>query len=182
MFLSFHSLTDPGPGDSVSKPRRSLSLEVIAVMKLKRFVGVALATLALGTLALPALAQQTLTGYTGEVKLQGSVTGSNEAEVRAYVNGLLRGSTTSGPTGDYEITFELDGAVDQTAVVWFIPDNETKVPEIVLVKESSAARRNGVWSPCLKRLKAGDIVIHNVNFLTQRELFSSLEENTCWDE
>jgi hypothetical protein len=132
-------------------------------------------------LAVPAHAQQTLTGYTGDVKLQGSISGAMGATIRAYVNGLRVAEAESGPAGGYEITFELDGALDQTAVVWFIPDGDDKIPEILVLKESSAARRNGVWSPCLPRLKPADVLVHDVTFVTQKELFDSLAESDCWD-
>lgn len=129
---------------------------------------------------LPANAQQTLTGYTGDVKIQGIVSGANTATVRAYVNGLKVAEAETGVTGDFTVSFQLDGALDQTAVVWFIPDDSNKVPEIVVLKESSAARRNGVWSPCLTRLRPSDVIIHNVTFLTQADLFATLEESDCW--
>jgi hypothetical protein len=132
-------------------------------------------------LVMPAAAQETLTGYTGDVKLQGSISGASTATIRAYVNGLRVAESESGAAGGYEITLTLDGTLDETAVIWLVPDDSTKVAEIIVLKESSAARRNGVWSPCLRRLKPADVLVHDVTFVTQKDLFASLEESDCWE-
>lgn len=64
--------------------------------------GLVLATL----LAAPAaLAQDTLTGYTGQVTLQGSITGATTATIRVYNNGLVAASGASDVTGQYSISF-----------------------------------------------------------------------------
>lgn len=66
--------------------------------------------------------------------------------------------------------------------MWFLSDQPGMVPEIVIVKESSSARRNGVWSPCLPHVKPQDVVLYNVEFKDEAALLSSLQDSDCFDE
>jgi len=140
------------------------------------------ALLALALTAGVAMAQETLTGYTGTVTVQGSTKGSTDTEVRAYVNGLMVESVKADITGAYTIRFDVDGAVDQTAVVWYIPGDDTKVPELLVIKESSAARQNQIWSPCIPRQKAGASLLHDVEFKTEADFLKAMEEAECFEE
>ncbi len=145
-------------------------------------IAVTAIALAVGLAAGPASAQDELTGYTGVVRVQGQLDGSPAATVRAYVSGLLVAEAEAGPTGSYTIEFEVSGAVDQTVVVWFIPSDEDKVPDLLILKESSRARRNQVWNPCLPRAKAQDLVLYDCQFKSEKDYFDALEGNDCWNE
>ena len=138
--------------------------------------------LLLASAVVSAKAQDALTGYTGTVTLQGSITGAGTATIRAYNNGLVTTNAESGVTGDYTVTFELSGERDETVVVWFLSDKSDMIPELLIVKESSLARRNGVWSRCIPRVKAQDVVIYNVNFRSEKDLLKSLQDDDCFDE
>jgi hypothetical protein len=141
-----------------------------------------MACLALCLSAAATMGQESLTGYTGTVTIQGSITGSADTEVRAYVNGLMVESVRSDVTGTYTIRFDIDGSLDQTVAVWFIPDSEDMVPELVVVKESSAARGNQIWSPCLPRLKPGPSLIHDLKFKSEADFLKAMEEAECFEE
>ena len=126
-------------------------------------------------------AQDTLTGFTGTVTLQGSIQGAGTADIRAYRNGLMVASAAPSITGGYNLRVDVDGGLDETVVIWFIPDND-KVPEILLLKESSLARRNNVWHPCVPRLKADASLLYDVNFLVEKDYLQTLADSDCWDE
>jgi len=128
-----------------------------------------------------AQAQDELTGYTGTVTLEGAITGANSAEIRVYSNGLLAVGGESDVTGRYMLEFDVSGSRDETVVVWFLPSEEGLVPELLVLKESSEARRNQIWAPCIPRAKAGASVGHDVVFQSERNLLKSLAKSDCWE-
>ena len=133
-------------------------------------------------LAPAAHAQDDLTGFTGTVNLQGAIDGANACEIRVYSNGGLVHEAASDATGRFDFRFDVSGSVDETLVVWFLPDSDERVPELLLLKESSNARRNAVWSPCVPREKPTDVVLYDVTFREEKELLDSLAESDCFEQ
>ncbi len=137
---------------------------------------------ALGVFVGIAAAQGTLVGYTGDVTIQGTVSGSGTAKIVAYNNGLPVATAESGFGGSFSVKVTLSGDRDETVIVWFIPEEEGKVPELLILKESSSARRFGIWSPCIPRREPTDILLYDVAFKTEKELLESLEGNECFGQ
>jgi len=158
-----------------------LSIGVIQARRIREVRSVLVSAAILVLFAGPAASQGGLTGYTGEVTMQGKIVGANKAQIFAYKNGFPVSSAESAITGAYSIKFEVSGQEDETVVVWFIPDN-TMVPELVILKESSNARRYGVWSPCLPRHEPEEILLYDVQFKTERELLKQLEGDDCFEQ
>jgi hypothetical protein len=127
------------------------------------------------------VAQDTLTGYSGTVALEGTIDGANVAQVRVYQNGLMSAAAESDVAGAYNLEFEVSGQTDETVVVWFLPDTEGVVPTLLVLKESSEARRNAIWSPCVPRLKLSSTVTYDVKFLSDKDLLKSLQGSDCFD-
>jgi hypothetical protein len=115
--------------------------------------------------------------------LTGTVTdpegvGQGGVQVKVFVDGFVRGSAVTGGTGQYDLTYRYDQLGDQTIVVWFLPQ-AGYVPEILVLRESTAAKQMGIWSPCLSRLTIAPSLQHDVTVYTESGKFDALSQSEC---
>ena len=108
-------------------------------------------------------------GFAGksETTITGMVVAENgspmlDVNVKLYMGGLLVTEQLTSSDGSFEFTELIDYGNDVTMDLWFVPPTDELVMENVLLKESSAARQHGLYSPCVQRVRLDpltDVVI-----------------------
>jgi hypothetical protein len=106
--------------------------------------------------------------------------GLGGVQVKVFVNGFLKGATVSGADGGYDVTFKFDDLGDDTTVVWFVATDETSPPEIVILRESVAAKEAGLWSPCLPRVDIGTSISYDATIYSEDAKFEALGQSDCF--
>ena len=112
-------------------------------------------------------------GARTDLVLQGKVSddtggGLGGVQIKAFVDGFLRGQAISGADGTYMVSFAYDDLADQTIVVWWLPAMGGQVPELVILRES---RRSQVTA---QPSMTYDLVIRQ-----EAEKFKLLGEDEC---
>jgi hypothetical protein len=144
-------------------------------------LGVALILCASG----PALAQAPSEepSAKSEASLSGTVSdedglGLGGVQVKVFVGGSLKGSGISGGNGGYEVTFRYDELGDESIIAWWVPQ-AGYVPEIAVLRESTAAKKLELWSPCLPRIDIGPTISYNPTIYTEEKKFEQLGQSDC---
>ena len=74
----------------------------------------------------------------------------NGVEVKLFIDGQLAGSTTTDPTGHYDMRVAYD-ATDVTVVLWFVTPDHSLMPKMIVLQESRASIASGLISRCVPR-------------------------------
>lgn len=119
-----------------------------------------------------------------DLVLQGKIVddsggGLGGVQVKAFVDGFLRGQSISGADGTYTLSFAYDDLGDQTIVVWWLPAMGGQVPELAILRESRRAKQLGLWSPCIPRVPAQPSLTFDVTVHQEAEKFKLLGEDEC---
>ena len=85
-----------------------------------------------------------------------------DLEIKVFVDGFRQTSAVSGDDGAYSLALSFDAEADPTVVVWWIPREAGRVPELAILRESARARALGIWSPCIPRLQAETEPVYDV--------------------
>jgi len=103
-------------------------------------------------------------GFAGasETTVSGMVVDSNgkplkDVSVKLYVGGLLLSEAVTSLDGGFEMYELIDYARDVTIDLWFVPTDPNLVMENVILKESSAAIENNLYSDCITRVRLDPI-------------------------
>jgi len=102
--------------------------------------------------------------------------------VKAFADGLLRADAVSDSSGRYALTFPVEVDADPSVIVWWLPEATGLVPELLVLRESAAARRLSLWSACLPRLELGPRLVYDVTLLGEREKLDALAASDCLRE
>jgi len=90
--------------------------------------------------------------------------------VKLFVDGIVAASTTTDAEGFYTLDARIDPLADDTVTVWWVAPGEGRVPELALIRESSADREHGLWGPCVPRIGMLRQQTYSVQ-LMDREMF-----------
>ncbi len=100
------------------------------------------------------------TGFAGteETTIAGQVVSKDgkpvtDVTVKLYIGGLLVSEMMTSIDGSFEIVELIDYGRDVTVDMWFVPADDTLVMENVLLKESSSALQNRLYSSCVARVR-----------------------------
>ncbi len=80
-----------------------------------------------------------------------------DVNVKLYMGGLLVTEQLTSSDGAFEFTELIDYGNDVTIDMWFVPPTDELVMENVLLKESSSAIQNGLYSQCVQRIRLDPI-------------------------
>lgn len=72
-------------------------------------------------------------------------------QVKLFLDGQLAGGAVTDGTGHYDIKTPYDAGADMTVLLWFVAPDRSLAPKELVIKESRAARENGLISPCVPR-------------------------------
>lgn len=111
--------------------------------------------------------------------VDGSGTPLKDITVKLYIGGLLVAESLTGTGGDFEIIELINYGDDVTVDLWFVPAAPDLVMENVLLKESSSAIQNGLYSRCISRVKLDPIVDVIVRIVDLDARNKQLEERGC---
>ncbi|MFB3909232.1 MAG: hypothetical protein ACE15D_12600 [Candidatus Eisenbacteria bacterium] len=100
-------------------------------------------------------------------------------QARLFVGGLPVSAAVSDTTGSFRLDFALSYGKDETAVVFWMPAHADLVPEIALLRESSADLAAGIWSPCVPRLGGGTTEGLTVRILDRLAFRRWIAERGC---
>jgi hypothetical protein len=99
--------------------------------------------------------------------------------VKLFADGLLVevGHTTAA--GSYELRLPLSVERDETVVMWFLSTTGSYVPQCVVLKESSQARKAGLFSDCIAEVRMRPQMRVDVTMVTESEFVASLKVKNC---
>ena len=80
-----------------------------------------------------------------------------DVNVKLYMGGLLVAEQLTSSDGSFEFKELIDHGSDVTIDLWFVPPTEDQVMENVILKESSSARANALYSKCVARARLDPI-------------------------
>lgn len=141
-----------------------------------------------GTSAPPARRVSGRAGFGGasETTITGLVTGPDgmpisDVTVKLYVGGLLLSEAPVEVDGGFEMNELIDYGRNVTIDLWFVPENPDLVMENVLLKESTAAVANELYSDCIQRSRLDPItdVVVTIRDLDSRNQY--LARRDCVD-
>lgn len=119
-----------------------------------------------------------------EQMVVGEVTGSDGKPIGGVMvklfadGGLVEvGHTTSA--GSYEMRLPLSVERDETVVMWFVSTTGSLVPQCVVLKKSSSARKANLFSECTLEVKMRPQMRVDVTLLTETEVVASLKMKGC---
>lgn len=148
------------------------------IRSLIRTFAIAGASLAVILAASPAFADPVEATFSG-MTMDAEDLGLGGVQVKVFVDGYLKGSAVSGADGSFDTTFRYDELGDQTIVAWFVPQ-QGYVPEVVVLRESSASKELGLWSPCLPRVDVSASVSYDATIYDEKSKFAALGEQDCF--
>lgn len=123
-------------------------------------------------------------GTPREVTLRGTARDETGAplpdlEIKTFVDGFRQATGASRNDGAYSVVVSFDEESDPTVVVWWIPREAGRVPELAILRESARARILGIWSPCIPRLESGPEPVFDVVICREAEKLRRLRESDC---
>lgn len=87
------------------------------------------------------------------------------------------GYTTS--SGAYEMPLPLNVEKDETVVLWFMSTDHPLMPQHVVLKQSSYAKRNALFGPCALEVKMRPQMRVDVKLLNENEQLAALKARGC---
>ena len=102
-----------------------------------------------------------------------------DVAVKLYVGGVLLAEKMTSLDGTYEIVELIDYGRDVTISLWFVPADPTMVMENVILKESSAAVRQRLYSPCVKRIRIDPLTYVPMKLMSIDSRTRWLSESDC---
>jgi hypothetical protein len=99
--------------------------------------------------------------------------------IKLFADGLLVdvGHTTSA--GTYELRLPLSVERDETVVMWFVSTTGSVLPQCIVLKKSSQARKASLFSACIHEVRMRPQMRVDVTMMTESELVASLKMKDC---
>lgn len=102
-----------------------------------------------------------------------------DVNVKLYMGGLLTTEQLTSSDGSFEFTELIDYGIDVTIDLWFVPPTDELVMENVILKESSAALQNGIYSNCVKRVRLDPITDVVIKLYDLDSRVATLKRKDC---
>jgi hypothetical protein len=119
-----------------------------------------------------------------EQMISGNVTDSfgnalGAVTIKLFAAGTLVhvGHTTS--SGAYEMPLPLNVEKDETVVLWFISTDRPLMPQHVVLKQSSYAKKSALFGPCALEVKMRPQMRVDVKLLNENEELAALKARGC---
>jgi hypothetical protein len=102
-----------------------------------------------------------------------------DVNVKLYVGGLLVTEQLTSSDGSFEFTELIDYGNDATIDLWFVPPTDDLIIEDVILKESSSARQNSLYSKCVQRTRLDPLTDVVVKLYTLEGRLAMLKRKGC---
>jgi hypothetical protein len=99
--------------------------------------------------------------------------------VKLFADGRLIEIAHTTASGSYEMKLPLSIEKDETVVMWFMASTDDLLPQCVLLKESAAARRAGLFSKCTPEVDMRPQMRVDMTLVTEAEFVASLKVKDC---
>ena len=99
--------------------------------------------------------------------------------VKLFADGKLVEIGHSSSAGSYEMRLPLNVEKDETVVMWFVPGTGDLMPQMVVLKKSSVASDNNLFSQCAVEVRMRSQTRVDVRLVNESELISSLKTKGC---
>ena len=102
-----------------------------------------------------------------------------DVAAKLYVGGVLVSEIVTDPDGGFELVELIDYARDVTIDMWFVPEGVDMVMENVILKESTTAVQNALYSKCVSRVRLDPITDFVVRILDLESRTRMLKTSDC---
>jgi len=102
-----------------------------------------------------------------------------DVNVKLYMGGLLVTEQLTSSDGSFEFTQLIDYGNDVTIDLWFVPPSDELVIENVILKESSSALQNGLYSKCAQRTRLDPLTDVVVKLYSLESRLAMLKRRGC---
>jgi len=99
--------------------------------------------------------------------------------IKLFAGGTLVHVGQSNASGGYEIPLPLNIEKDETVVLWFISTDRPLLPQRVVLKQSSYAKKNQLFSPCAIEVKMRPQMRLDVKLLDESQELAALKAKGC---
>jgi len=99
--------------------------------------------------------------------------------IKLFAGGTLVNVGHSTASGGYEIPLPLNVEKDETVVLWFISTDRPLLPQRVVLKQSSFARKNELFGPCTVEAKMRPQMRLDVKLLDENQELAALKARGC---
>jgi hypothetical protein len=87
--------------------------------------------------------------------------------VQVFLDGFPLASARSDSLGAYRVVFPWSAGADSSVVAWWTAEETDLVPAVVVLRESAAARRLGLWDAAIPRIAAPAESVHDAVLRTR---------------
>jgi Carboxypeptidase regulatory-like domain len=130
-------------------------------------------------------------GRTGMERVPGTMTGTVTDEsgsalagvvVKIFEEGMVLAQTTTEASGRYRLEFEFIPDIDWTLLTWFVSEDDTNLPQILILRESLKSKDLELWSPCLPRMELKARMKYDAVLLTEKTTLLKMSDLDCLKE
>lgn len=119
-----------------------------------------------------------------EQMISGNVTDSygkalGGVAIKLFAAGTLIHVGYTASSGAYEMPLPLNVEKDETVVLWFISTDRPLLPQHVVLKQSSYARKSDLFGPCALEAKMRPQMRVDVKLLDENEEMAALKARSC---
>ena len=100
-------------------------------------------------------------------------------KVQIFEEGLVLAETETGADGRYYLEFDYIPDIDWTLLTWFIPQDNSLLPDIVILRESLRSKELVLWSPCLQRVELKSRISLDSVLYTEKNTLAKMSELEC---
>ena len=102
-----------------------------------------------------------------------------DVTVKLYVGGVLLAEEITSSDGTYEIVELIDYGRDVTISLWFVSADPNLLMENIILKESTAAIEQRLYSQCVKRIRIAPLTYAPVKLMNLESRTRWLTESGC---
>jgi hypothetical protein len=99
--------------------------------------------------------------------------------VKLFADGHLVEIAHTTSAGSYEMPLPLNVERDETVVIWFVSTTGSLLPQCIVLKKSSNARKASLFSECTHEVRMRPQMRVDVTLVTEGELVASLKVKDC---
>jgi hypothetical protein len=99
--------------------------------------------------------------------------------IKLFADGRLIEIAHTTSAGSYEMRLPLSVEQDETVIIWFTASTDEYLPQNVVLKKSSNARKTGLFSECALEVKMRPQMRVDVTMMTEGEIIASLKVRDC---
>jgi hypothetical protein len=99
--------------------------------------------------------------------------------VKLFEEGFLQGETSTAADGTYSLEVSYLPDIDWTVMVWFVPQDPSLIPEILILRESLKSKELGLWSSCLPRIELRPQMSFDAVLMNEEQKLDQMTKMDC---